>query len=88
MFEEYYNNFYKELAKIDDQNNTFDKIANILPPLKGDEKIIDIGCGHGSVSHELIKKGFEVTGIEINEEALESLKNKGFRIIKKDITRP
>jgi 2-polyprenyl-3-methyl-5-hydroxy-6-metoxy-1,4-benzoquinol methylase len=88
MFEEYYNNFYKELSKIDDRNNTFDKIKSILPLLKGDEKIIDIGCGHGSVTHELVKKGFEVTGVEINDEALESLKNKGFRTIKRDITMP
>ena len=56
--------------------------------MHGNEKIIDIGCGHGSIGHELIKKGFEVHGIEINEEALESLKEKGFHVIKKDITLP
>ena len=88
MYEDYYNNFYKELARIDDKNNSFDKIKNLLPELKGKEKIIDIGCGHGSVSYELIKKGFEVYGLEINDEALENLKSKGFKIIKKDITQP
>lgn len=88
MYEDYYNNFYKELARIDDQHNSFDKIKNLLPQLKGTEKIIDIGCGHGSVSHELIRKGFEVYGLEINDEALENLKSKGFKIIKKDITQP
>ena len=88
MYEDYYNNFYKELARIDDQNNSFDKIKNLLPELKVKERIIDIGCGHGSVSHELIKKGFEVYGLEINDEALEKLKSKGFKTIKKDITQP
>jgi len=88
MYEDYYNNFYKELARIDDRNNTFDKIKNLLPDLKGKERIIDIGCGHGSVSHELVKRGFDVYGLEINDEALENLKTKGFKIIKKDITLP
>ena len=88
MYEDYYNKFYKELSEIDDKNNSFEKIKDLLPKLNGKEKIIDIGCGHGSVSHELVKRGLDVYGIEINDDALINLKEKGFKIIKKDITQP
>ena len=84
----YYNDFYQELSKLDEAGNTFEKIEDFLPSLNGDEKILDIGCGHGGVSEELIKRGFSVTGLEINDDAINSLKNKGFTAIKKDITKP
>lgn len=86
--EEYYNDFYKELSKLDERGNTFSKIETILPDMNGDEKIIDIGCGHGGVSHDLIKKGFKVYGVEINNDAISSLESKGFKVYKKDITKP
>ena len=71
--EEYYNGFYKELSKLDELSNTFEKIESFLPELKGNENIVDIGCGHGGVCHELIKQGFDVSGIEINQDAIKSL---------------
>ena len=87
-FEEYYNGFYKELSKLDEQGNTFDKIEIFLPILKGNETFLDIGCGHGSVSSELIKRGYKVSGVEINQDALDSLKAKGFEVYKRDISKP
>lgn len=30
--------------------------------------ILDIGCGHGVYGKELLKKGYEYTGIEVNED--------------------
>ena len=42
--EEYYNSFYKELLKLDELGNTFSKIKDFLPPLRGDETFLDIGC--------------------------------------------
>jgi 2-polyprenyl-3-methyl-5-hydroxy-6-metoxy-1,4-benzoquinol methylase len=86
--ENYYNNFYKELSKLDEQGNTFKKIESFLPKLVGDETFLDIGCGHGGVSHSLIKKGHKVTGIEINKDAIKSLKEKGFQVIQSDISKP
>ena len=49
---------------------------------------MDIGCGYGSVSYELIKKGFSVSGVEINNDALKVLLDRGFKIYKKDISEP
>jgi len=84
--EEYYNGFYKELSRLDELGNNFTKIESFLPQLNGHEKIIDIGCGHGGVCHDLIKKGFKVSAIEINQEAIKSLKKKNFNVIECDIT--
>ena len=88
VFESYYNDFYKELSKIDMQNNSFSKIEDMLPKLYGNEEFLDIGCGYGSVSYELIKKGFSVSGVEINNDALKVLLDRGFKIYKKDISEP
>jgi 2-polyprenyl-3-methyl-5-hydroxy-6-metoxy-1,4-benzoquinol methylase len=85
--EEYYNSFYKELSRLDELGNNFTKIESFLPPLHGDEKIIDIGCGHGGVCHHLVQKGFNVSGVEINQEAIKSLKKKNFNVIESDITK-
>ena len=86
--EDYYNNFYKELSKLDEAGNAFSKIERFLPILRGDEEFLDLGCGHGGVSGELIKRGHKVSGIEINKDAIESLKSKGFEVFHKDISKP
>lgn len=85
-FEDYYNGFYKELSELDEVGNNFSKIESFLPKLKGDESFLDIGCGHGGVSSELIKRGHIVSGIEINKDAIKSLKLKGFEVYQKDIS--
>ena len=86
--ENYYNDFYRELSIIDEQSNTFNKIERFLPSLYGSETFLDIGCGHGGVSSELINKGYNVTGIEINDEAINKLQGKGFKTYLRDITKP
>ena len=51
-------------------------------------EILDIGCGHGGVYNDLIKKGHKVHGVEINKDAIESLKSKGFEVYEQDISKP
>ena len=85
--QDYYNGFYKELSRMDELGNNFAKIESFLPELDGHEKILDIGCGYGGVCHDLIKKGFHVSGVEINQEAIASLKKKNFNVIECDITK-
>ena len=76
--ENYYNTFYTKIAKLDEEGNSFKKIENIMPILDKRLKIIDIGCGYGSVSEELIHMGHEVYGVEINADAIDMLKKKSF----------
>lgn len=82
----FYNDFYKALARIDAKNNTFEKIKNYLPMLSKGSRLLDIGCGFGNVSKDLIKKGIEVYGLEINKEAIRALKKKGFKVVSHDIS--
>jgi len=39
--------------------------------LKPSDKILEIGCGIGTVVHELSKKGHDIIGIDISSEAIE-----------------
>jgi ubiquinone/menaquinone biosynthesis C-methylase UbiE len=39
--------------------------------LKPQDRILEIGCGIGTVVHELSKKGHDITGIDISIEAIE-----------------
>ncbi len=56
------------------------------------QNILELGCGTGNITHELLKRGYEVVGIDISEEMLELAEEKtqdfGDRIIliQQDIT--
>jgi 2-polyprenyl-3-methyl-5-hydroxy-6-metoxy-1,4-benzoquinol methylase len=39
--------------------------------LRDDSKILDLGCGDGRISIELSKKGYSVTGVDLNKYAIE-----------------
>lgn len=88
MHADYYNGFYQELSRIDAQGNSFSKIEGLLPPLRPGARILDIGCGHGTTSAELVQRGHHVFGMEINQDALAALKAKGITPIAHDITAP
>ena len=86
--ENYYNSFYSELSLIDANENNFDKISDLLPELVGSEEILDLGCGYGSVCGQLVKQGYSVTGVDLNDDALTSLEKGGFHTLKGDISKP
>lgn len=86
--ERYYNDFYLKMSEMDEASNSFDKIGGIIPDLPVGSEIIDIGCGHGGVSSELVRRGFFVTGIEINDDALLSMKSRGITPLRRDINKP
>jgi SAM-dependent methyltransferase len=82
---EYYNNFYKELAEIDGKDNNSNKIKAFSDNFKTKIKILDIGCGFGSVSGDLVKSNHIVHGIEINTDAISACEKKGIVIISNDL---
>tara|TARA_B110001450_G_scaffold242437_1_gene252763 strand:- start:256 stop:888 length:633 start_codon:yes stop_codon:yes gene_type:complete len=70
----YWNTFYKKKSITKESTFatfTYKKIAN------KNAKILDIGCGNGRDSNFFSKKGFNVTGIDISQKAIEkNSKNK------------
>ena len=50
-------------------------ISNRTPfPFKKGDKVLDIGCGNGKTSSALIEEGYDVTGIDISDTAVEACK--------------
>jgi len=74
----YYNNSYaRTQLDLDERGNTFSKLSDVWKELKPQMRILDIGCGAGSVSDELVKRGHEVHGLDIMKEAVERAKRRG-----------
>lgn len=48
-------------------------------------KILDLGCGDGRLSAELVKKGHEVWGVDVFPGGIESANKKGINAIQADI---
>ena len=64
----YWNRFYKKIPYMDE--STFAKFSYKKIQNKN-SKILDIGCGNGRDAYYFHKKGFEVTGIDISQKAIE-----------------
>ncbi len=80
----------KKLTIAERTQNDVDGVENLLK-LKGVEKILDVPCGYGRHSIELAKRGYNVTGIDINsihlKRAQKDIKKNGLKVnlIKKDM---
>lgn len=44
-----------------------------------DEHVLDLGCGEGTLSEELVAKGAKILGIDTSEELLEAAHSRGVR---------
>ena len=81
----YWNKFYKK--KIISKESTFAKFAyKTIKSQKG--KILDIGCGNGRDSFFFNQKGYNVTGIDISQKAIQKnskTKNKNIVFKKFDV---
>ena len=60
------------------QQNKFDKISELLAMSSG-SKVLDIGCGWGSLAHQLATDaGVDVTGVSLSSEQLEYAREHNF----------
>lgn len=78
--------FYQKIKMIQEQITVyeFDRIADrkridfiagsLQNTLKLNAKILDVGCGNGVISRHLGRYGFNVTGIDVSEKAIEKAK--------------
>ena len=51
-------------------------VVDLLAP-EEDEKILDLGCGEGTLALEIAKSGAEVVGVDLSEEMAEIAREKG-----------
>ena len=51
-------------------------LLNVQP----DEEILDLGCGEGSLSEELVAKGAKLVGVDIDSAFLEAAHSRGVRV--------
>lgn len=74
--DEYYT---KHFLDMDEEHNHFDKIADLWIDLPKGSKVLDIGCGAGSVVEKLVKDGYDVYGVDIQKEAIKRARSKGIK---------
>jgi len=78
MLSKYYNeNYAKAQLDLDEEGNTFSKISGLWKETKPHMRILDIGCGAGAVSNELVRRGHEVYGLDLMKEAVTRAKERG-----------
>ena len=53
-------------------------VVKLLNP-KADEKILDLGCGEGSLALEIEKYGADVTCVDLSEDMIKKAKEKGLK---------
>lgn len=74
LYEKYHLKSTKQFKVIGERNFTY---VNIIPILKTAldskiKKVLDIGCGSGTISFYLSSRGYDVTGIDISKKAIKA----------------
>lgn len=65
--------------------STFNKIKAVFPKAEKPLQILDVGCGDGRLAQTLIKQGHTITGLDINETALQKAAARGIKTVKTDL---
>ncbi|MDO8537271.1 MAG: class I SAM-dependent methyltransferase [archaeon] len=83
-YEKLYENYSdpEELNYFDLDSPEYIRIKNILPEIKPELRVLDIGCNSGFIGKKVMEKNCVVYGIDINKKLLKKAKKKGL-IVKK-----
>jgi len=85
---QYYDQFYRKyFLDLDESGNNFRKIAPLWTQLDSSSRVLDIGCGAGSVSVHIVNEGNEVYGLDISQEAVRRAQAKGLKAQIYDISK-
>ncbi|MCZ8512554.1 class I SAM-dependent methyltransferase [Paenibacillus filicis] len=57
-----------------------EQVEVYLPFIPNGAKILDVGCGRGELISAMQERGFVTTGIDLNSDMIDHLKNKGLNV--------
>jgi SAM-dependent methyltransferase len=80
----FYERVYGAQLELDGNGNDFSKIAGLWKE-EGRGPVLDVGCGAGSVTAELVRRGRTVHGVDILGEAVERAASRGIRARRADV---
>jgi len=72
---------------LDETGNSFEKIASFWQETGQPMRILDLGCGAGSVSGELVRRGHQVTGLDIMAQAVVRARTRGIDAMVYDLNK-
>jgi cyclopropane fatty-acyl-phospholipid synthase-like methyltransferase len=78
-FEEWFDSPLYEKLYADRDEEEAKRLVNLLEktlPLEECSKVLDLGCGRGRHAINLFKKGYQVTGIDLSEQAIATAREK------------
>lgn len=64
------------------ENSYFKSSKSFLTTLCKGKKVLDVGCASGTLLKPLVQLGFDVMGIDLNEDAVYICKESGYNVIK------
>lgn len=68
----------------EDLRKTQSHYLTMFPKPDGSGKVVDIGCGRGEMLEVLIEAGYDVAGVDLNDEMVEICRSKGLPVVKDD----
>lgn len=82
IHENYHKNTTSQKKVIDDKNFTYRLLLKVLNKKisSGKLKVLDIGCGAGTICFYLANKGHKVTGIDISQKAVNECRTSAKRL--------
>ena len=76
---------YGDVGVTPTRRNLFKRFKEIELPENA--KILDVGCGSGTLAHFWKEQGYDVTGLDISDKSLEITRSKGVYCVKGDVTK-
>jgi 2-polyprenyl-3-methyl-5-hydroxy-6-metoxy-1,4-benzoquinol methylase len=61
-----------------------ERYVSFFPNPNGSGQIVDIGCGRGEMLQVLIEAGYDVVGLDINQEMIDTCRSKGLPVLQED----